>query len=62
MWMNLQNEETKIEDKLQLVTKYLTKSKKIRQNLIRRENYGICFYVIFGRYCQISVSGGETGH
>lgn len=60
--MNLQNEETKIENKLQLVTKYLTKSKKIRHNLIRRENFGTCFCVIFGRYCQISISGGETGH
>lgn len=50
--MNLQNEETKIEDKLQLVTKYLTKSKKIKQNSAGPGNYNICFCVGFDGYHQ----------
>ena len=37
---------------LQAVTKYLAKSKKIKQNWTRLEYFDICFYVSFDCYCQ----------
>ena len=44
------------------VKKSLAKSKKIKHNQTRSENFGICFYVIRERLCQRLISRKETGH
>ena len=45
---------------VQSLMKYFGKSKKIKQNWTRPENFDIRFSVIYGNYCQILVVGGET--
>ena len=47
-------------ESLQAVIKYLVKSKKIKQNLTRQENFNICFCVRFECYFQKLVYGGKT--
>ena len=45
---------------LYAITNNSAKSKKIKQNLTRPENFDICFCKYFDRYCQKLISGGET--
>ena len=47
---------------LQSVTKYFAKSKKIKENWTRAENFVIGFCISFDRYCQKLIFEGETGH
>ena len=46
---------------LQLLTKYIAKSKKIKQNCTRQEKFDIFFCVSVERYCKKVTFGGETG-
>ena len=47
---------------LQSVAKYFTKTKKIKQNWTRPENFDISFCVSSGHFCQGLTFGGDTGH
>ena len=47
---------------LQTWTKYLEKTKDIKQNWTVIENLDNCFYVIFDCYYKSLISGRKTGH
>ena len=44
----------------QSLTKYLAKSKEIRQNWRRAENFDVSFCVSFNHWCKKLISGGEA--
>ena len=47
---------------MQSVTKYMAKSKEIKQNWTRSENFDISLCVNFDRYFQKLNFKGDTGH
>ena len=47
---------------IKLVTKYLTKSKNIKQNWTRPERFDVWSCICFDCYYQKLVFGGDTGH
>ena len=44
-----------------IVAKIRDEKQKTKQNWKEVENFDICVFVIFGRYCQKVISGGKTG-
>lgn len=42
--------------------KYMVKSKKLKRNWTRRENFDICFCVSFNHSRQKIIFGGKTGN
>ena len=46
----------------QFLTKYLLKSKEIKQNWTRPGNFDICFWIIFNHYYQNFISEKGTEH
>ena len=62
IFLKTSESENEIVYTLQSWTKYLEKSKEIKENWTREKKIENCFCIVFYLYYRSSISGMETGH